>query len=41
MHDCFNAGFGGSRTHDLLTHLDALCLNWEPRVVVLHSCGND
>jgi len=38
---CFNAGFGGSRTDDLLRHLEPLCLSWDPCAVVVHVGGND
>lgn len=38
---CFNAGFGGSRIQDLLTWADRLCLQWQPKVVVLHCLGNN
>jgi hypothetical protein len=34
----FNAAFGGSRTHDLLPHSEALCFRYEPSVVV-YFCG--
>eukprot|EP00657_Telonema_sp_P-1_P007512 TRINITY_DN27440_c0_g1_i1.p1 TRINITY_DN27440_c0_g1~~TRINITY_DN27440_c0_g1_i1.p1 ORF type:complete len:290 (-),score=44.21 TRINITY_DN27440_c0_g1_i1:266-1135(-) len=37
----FNAGFGGSRTCDLLRHADTLCIAYQPKVVVLHCGGND
>jgi len=39
--DCLNAGFGGSRSCDLIRHADKLCFKWRPRMVVLHACGND
>jgi len=39
--DCFNAGFGGCRTADLVNHLAPLCLQWNPKAVVLHAGGND
>lgn len=35
------AGFGGSRTWDLIANADKLCLRWKPRAVVLHCAGND
>lgn len=36
---CFNAGFGGSRTIDLLWYAQPLCLKHQPRAVVLHNGG--
>ena len=38
---CFNAGFGGARTDDVFSHLETLCMRWNPRMVVLHVMGND
>lgn len=38
---CFNAGFGGARTDDVLNNLETLCMRWKPRMVVLHAMGND
>ena len=37
---CFNAAFGGSCTTHLLAHIDALCTQWKPRVVV-YFCGTN
>lgn len=38
---CFNAGFGGARTIDLDRNLGPLCLDWDPKVVIVHAGGND
>ncbi len=37
----FNRAIGGSKTADILSHLDQLVLQYEPRVVVLYSGIND
>lgn len=39
--NCFNAGFGGSRSLDLMTHVKPLCLDWDPSIVIVHAAGND
>jgi lysophospholipase L1-like esterase len=35
------AGFGGSRSEDLLRHQQALCLDHAPAQVIVHCAGND
>lgn len=37
----FNAGFGGSRSTDLVRHVHQLVLRWNPSQVVIHVGGND
>ena len=37
----FNAGFGGSRSSDLMKHVYRLVLKWSPSRVVIHVGGND
>jgi lysophospholipase L1-like esterase len=37
----FNRAIGGSKTADILSHLDQLVLQYEPKVVVLYSGIND
>lgn len=37
----FNAGFGGSRSSDLMKHAHQLVLRWSPSRVVIHVGGND
>tara|TARA_Y100000748_G_C15492710_1_gene487099 strand:- start:1026 stop:1673 length:648 start_codon:yes stop_codon:yes gene_type:complete len=37
----FNAGFGGSRSADLIRHAQQLVLRWDPSRVVIHVGGND
>ena len=37
----FNAGFGGSRCIDVYHHLQELCLDWNPKIVIFHCAGND
>jgi hypothetical protein len=37
----FNRAIGGSKTGDILAHLDRLVLQYEPKVVVLYSGIND
>ena len=37
----FNAGFGGSRSTDLIKHAHRLVLRWSPSRVVIHVGGND
>jgi lysophospholipase L1-like esterase len=37
----FNRAIGGSKTGDVLAHLDRLVLQYEPRIVVLYSGIND
>lgn len=37
----FNRAFGGSRTADLLTHLDRIVLPYAPRVIVYYCGSND
>ena len=37
----FNAGFGGSRSSDLIKHAHQLVLRWSPSRVVIHVGGND
>lgn len=36
----FNAGFGGSRTQDVVNHAHDLCIKWSPAVVV-YFCGTN
>ena len=36
-----NAGFGGSRSCDVLKHIKILCLDWNPEIVVLSCVEND
>lgn len=40
-HQIVNSGFGGSETHDLLEHLDALILNYHPNKVFIYEGDND
>ena len=37
----FNRAFGGSRTLDLLDHMDAVVLPYEPKVIVYYCGSND
>jgi hypothetical protein len=37
----FNAGFGGSRSADLIKHAHRLVMRWSPSRVVIHVGGND
>ena len=37
----FNGGFGGARSIDILNNLNNLCLQWNPKYVILHIGGND
>lgn len=37
----FNRAIGGSKTGDILSHLDPLVLQYEPKVVILYSGIND
>tara|TARA_Y100000389_G_C17196794_1_gene381609 strand:- start:113 stop:688 length:576 start_codon:yes stop_codon:yes gene_type:complete len=40
-YNSFNAGFGGARSIDILNNLNNLCLQWNPKYVILHIGGND
>jgi hypothetical protein len=37
----FNRAFGGSRTADILTHMDRIVLPYEPKVIVYYCGSND
>ncbi len=37
----FNRAFGGSRTLDLLDHMDAVVLPYEPKIIVYYCGSND
>ena len=37
----FNRAFGGSRTEDILTHMDKVVLPYKPRIIVYYCGSND
>jgi lysophospholipase L1-like esterase len=37
----FNRAFGGSRTADILTHMDAIVLPYNPKIIVYYCGSND
>lgn len=39
--NCFNSGFGGCRSIDIINNLDKLCIEFLPTLVILHIGGND
>tara|TARA_B100001094_G_scaffold224224_1_gene218413 strand:- start:990 stop:1754 length:765 start_codon:yes stop_codon:yes gene_type:complete len=37
----FNSSFGGSTSYDLLLNIYKLCINFKPKIIFIHTGGND